>query len=90
MNREEITSKLQIKNIDGLKFGNNKAYCMPKGYALYHPQLGFIGLGNKNEEFNIDLPYTPCGGRKALKSIIDEGGLLTYDSNEVTWIKSLN
>ena len=88
MNKEEITSKLQIKNINGLKFGNNKAYCMPKGYALYHAELGFIGLGNRNEEYNIDLPYLPCGGRRALKEIIQAGGLTNY--NEVIWIKPLN
>ena len=63
---------------------------MPKGYALYHPQLGYIGLGNRNEKFNIDLPYTPCGVCKALKEIIEAGGLLTYDSSEITWIKPLN
>jgi len=90
MNREEITNQLKIKSVKGLKFGNNKAYCMPNGLALYHSKLGFICLGNINKEFNISIPYIPCGGRKALKEILEAGGLLTYDSNEVTWIKPLN
>lgn len=88
MNKEEITSQLQIKKVNGLKFGTNKAYCKPNGYALYHIELGFVGLGNRNEEYNINLPYLPCGGRSALKEIIEAGGLTNY--NEVVWIKPLN
>lgn len=90
MNREEITSQLKIKSVKGLKFGSEKAYCMPKGLGLYHPELGFICLGNINKEFNISIPYVPCGGRRALKEILGVGGLTDYNSNEVTWVKPLN
>ena len=38
-----------------------------KGFALYVDDRGFLSLDGKNV-------YIPCGGRKALKDII-EGGL---------------
>lgn len=37
-----------------------------KGYALYVDDLGFLSLDGKTV-------YIPCGGRKALKSIIENG-----------------
>ena len=38
-----------------------------KGFAVYVDDMGFLSLDGKTV-------YIPCGGRKALKSII-EGGL---------------
>lgn len=90
MNREEITSQLKIKSVKGLKFGTDKAYCMPKGLALYHSELGFICLGNINKEFNISIPYVPCGGRRALNEILEAGGLTDYNDKSVTWVKPFN
>lgn len=37
-----------------------------KGFAIYVDDLGFLSLDGKNV-------YIPCGGRKALQSIINGG-----------------
>lgn len=37
-----------------------------KGFALYVEDLGFLSLDGRNV-------YIPCGGRKAIRSIIDGG-----------------
>lgn len=37
-----------------------------KGFAIYVDDKGFLSLDGKNV-------YIPCGGRKALKAIIDSG-----------------
>ncbi|WP_405169325.1 3-isopropylmalate dehydratase [Paenibacillus sp. FSL H3-0286] len=75
-----INSKLQIIKLSNQKFRLTKnSYIMPSGYALYHPTFGFFGFKSDKK------PYSPVGGKKALQSILNDGGLLDFD-NSVWWL----
>lgn len=71
-----INAALQIVKMSNQKFSVPGGYMMVKGYALYHPILGFFGFKGD------DKPYTPAGGKKALQSILADGGLLSFDNAE--------
>ena len=83
---QEINSSLIIKSTKGFKFGNNKIQFEIQGFGLYHPVLGFVSFDT--DKYGINIPYIPCGGRKALKSILNDGGLINYDS--VKFAKPIN
>lgn len=83
---QEINSSLVIKSTKGFKFGNNKIQFETKGLGLYHPVLGFVSFSK--DKYGINQPYIPQGGRKALQSVLDKGGLLEYDS--VNFAKPIN
>ena len=34
------------------------------------------------DEFGILVPYIPCGGKRALQSILDAGGFCSFDGME--------
>lgn len=89
MTAQEINQGLEIKSVKGLKFGNEKAYCKPTGFALYHKNLGFLSFkeSNKGNPYQVPRPYNPLGGKKALKSILDYGGFTDYD--DVEWIQPI-
>lgn len=76
---------LDVKRIDGLKWlsKDNKGYYMEKGFALYNQGLGYL----KFKTDKTEVPYIPCGGKKALQDIIDAGGLTHY--NDVEWLKPI-
>ena len=77
---EEINSSLKIKSTKGFRFGNNKIQFETSGLSLYHPVLGFVSFSK--DKYGLNIPYIPQGGRKALKSILESGGLLNYDNVE--------
>ncbi|GAF66410.1 ABC transporter ATP-binding protein [Bacillus sp. TS-2] len=75
---------LQIKKINNLKWKTPIAdYVTAIGYALYIEGKGYLAFKQDNKE----IPYTPIGGKKALQSIIDSGGLLNY--KDVIWINPI-
>ena len=59
--------KTYIVNMTDKRSATRPWMTYKKGFALYVDDLGFLSMDGKNV-------YIPCGGRKALKSII-EGGL---------------
>jgi hypothetical protein len=77
-----INSKLKIVKLSDQKFSHPAGYVMYKGFALYHPTLGFFGFKGDGK------PYTPVGGKKALQSILNDGGLLSFDDS--IWFLSIN
>jgi hypothetical protein len=58
--------KTYIVNMNGKRSVTRPGMTYGKCFALYVDDLGFLSLDGKTV-------YTPCGGRKALKAIIDGG-----------------
>ena len=59
--------KTHIVNMKNMRSVTRPNMIYAKGFALYVDDRGFLSLDGKTV-------YIPCGGRKAIKSII-EGGL---------------
>ena len=59
-------NKIHIVNMEGKRSVTRPGMTYSKGFALYVDDLGFLSLDGKTV-------YIPCGGRKALKSIVDQG-----------------
>jgi hypothetical protein len=78
-----INAQLTITKINGLRFAFPGGYVMESGYSLQHPKLGFLKF-TADQSF---VPYCPKGGRKALQSILDAGGLLDFECIE--WVKPI-
>lgn len=43
---------------------------------------GYIAFSSDRDEFGILAPYIPCGGKRALQSILDAGGFCSFDGME--------
>lgn len=84
----EITKGLQIKKVNGLRFGNHLAYNEARGYAFYHEDLGYMSFKKDNESKDAKVPYIPLGGKRALEYILDTGGLIHYD--DIEWLQPIN
>nr|DAL02842.1 MAG TPA: DNA mismatch repair protein [Caudoviricetes sp.] len=77
----EMNARLQLVRLDDFEFDTPKGRASVRGWGLLIPEMGFV-------KFKIDddgLPYTPCGGKKALQSIIDAGGFVDY--NDLEFVK---
>lgn len=60
-----INNALEVVRLKGeLKFKHPLGYTRPSGYCFKHPVKGFFAFKGDTE------PYMPCGGKKALLSII--------------------
>lgn len=81
MNTQQINNELQIVKLGSQKFKTVNGYYQPKGFALKHPELGYFS-------FDTEYPYSPKGGKKALQSILDQGGLLNFDNTK--WLQEMN
>jgi hypothetical protein len=81
MTIQEINAGLKIVKLKDQKFKTEGGYYKPDGYALKHSTLGYFS-------FDTEYPYIPSGGRKALKAILEAGGLLNFDN--VNWLQPLN
>ena len=55
-----------IKNLKNFKFRDKFGIYVMNGFALYVEGKGFVSLDGQH-------PYSPIGGRLALKSIIETG-----------------
>ena len=80
-----LNAKLEIRALKGLYFNTHKGICrFSRGFALFIPGKGFV----KFKHHTTAVPYTPCGGKSALESIIRDGGFVDYDSLE--FVNALN
>lgn len=80
-----LNAKLEIRALKGLYFNTHKGMCrFSRGYAFFIPGKGFVKF--KHEKTAV--PYSPCGGKSALESIIRDGGFVDYDSLE--FVNALN
>ncbi|PAD72878.1 hypothetical protein CHH67_21200 [Paenibacillus campinasensis] len=75
-----MNEKLEIVKLGSQRFKTAGGYYQPEGYALRHPELGFLA-------FEGDVPYIPVGGRQALQEILDAGGLVSTDGCK--WIQAM-
>lgn len=73
---------MEIKRLKNTKFGTNKIARVVTGWALYEAGKGWIAFSNDSDQFGILVPYIPCGGKKALQSILDAGGFVSFDGME--------
>ena len=73
---------MEIKRLKNTKFGTNKIGRVVTGWALYEAGKGWIAFSNGRDQFGILVPYIPCGGKKALQSILDAGGFVSFDGME--------
>lgn len=55
-----------IVNMAGKRSVTHPNMSYRKGFALYVDERGFLSLDGKNI-------YIPCGGRKALKALLESG-----------------
>lgn len=73
---------MEIKRLKNTKFGTNKIARVVTGWALYEAGKGWIAFSNDRDQFGILVTYIPCGGKKALQSILDAGGFVSFDGME--------
>lgn len=73
---------MEIRRLKNTKFGTNKIARVVTGWALYEAGKGWIAFSHDRDQFGIPVPYIPCGGKKALQSILDAGGFVSFDDME--------
>lgn len=59
-------NKIYYVNMSGKRSITNPGMTYGKGFAIYVDDMGFLSLDGKTV-------YTPCGGRKALQSLVSSG-----------------
>lgn len=74
----EMNNQLQIVKINNFQFRHPLGTVSCKGWAVCIPGKGFL----KFKSDNNFLPYVPIGGKKALQSIIADGGFIDYNDLE--------
>ena len=73
---------MQIKRLRNTHFGTKKISRVVTGWALYEPGKGWVAFSADRDEFGILVPYIPCGGKRALQSILDAGGFCSFEGME--------
>lgn len=73
---------MQIKRLKDVKFGTKKIYTKVTGWALYEEGKGWIAFSCDRERYGILTPYIPVGGKRALQSILDAGGFVSFEGME--------
>lgn len=79
-----LNKRLEICHLDGLAFrGNAEGEIREYGrndWAFFIPGMGWVSMPGDDGQ-----PYSPIGGRKALKEIKQAGGYLNYDGFQFVW-----
>lgn len=73
---------MKIAKLNNAKFGNKSMYTKLNGFVLYKEGKGYIAFSHERDRYGILIPYMPRGGRKALQSILDQGGFINFDGME--------
>lgn len=73
---------MEIVKLKDIKFGTPALHRLISGYAFFEPDKGFLAFSHDRDQYGILVPYIPCGGKKALQSILDAGGFLHLDGME--------
>lgn len=73
---------MKIVKMKNARFGSGLMYRYVSGYALYEPGKGYVAFSSDRDDFGILIPYIPIGGRKALQSILSNGGFINFDGME--------
>lgn len=67
---------MQIKRLRNTHFGTKKISRVVTGWALYEPGKGWVAFSADRDA------YIPCGGKRALQSILDAGGFCSFEGME--------
>ncbi|EJW13818.1 3-isopropylmalate dehydratase [Paenibacillus alvei] len=72
---------LTIVNLNDAKFEmkSKLGYYKVNGYVFHHPS-GYVS-------FDGEVPYCPCGGKKALQCILDAGGFVSFEG--MHWVHEM-
>lgn len=81
---KQLNAQLQIVRLDGLRFKAPIGVAMAHGWGFYIEGKGYLKFKSDSTVF---VPYSPVGGRAALESILEAGGLLNY--NNIEFIKPI-
>lgn len=76
---------MEIKRLNAVPFGTASIQKIVTGWALYEPGKGYYAFSSSRDRFGILTPYIPQGGKKALQSIIDRGGIPSMDGMEFVY-----
>lgn len=79
---QTINAALEIVKLENQRFRVPGGYIQPIGFALRHPEFGYLGFKHKPNE-----PYIPIGGKIAFKAVLDAGGFLGFD--DCIWIQPI-
>lgn len=71
-----------IKRLKNAKFGGSNIWKVVTGWALYEEGKGYVAFSADRDKFGILIPYIPVGGKRALQSILDAGGFVSFDGME--------
>ena len=71
-----------IKRLKEAAFGNEKIWKVVTGWALYEEGKGYVAFSGDRDKFGILIPYIPVGGKRALQSILDAGGFVSFEGME--------
>lgn len=82
---KQLNKQLQIVRLDGLQFKAPIGVANAHGWGFYIEGMGYLKFKNDSNSF---VPYAPIGGRNALESILEAGGLLNY--NGIEFINPVN
>lgn len=82
VDREEKVGIMKIKRLKNVKFGTKKLSRVVTGWALYEEGKGYIAFSCDRDKYGILVPYIPCGGKRALQSILDAGGFCSFEGME--------
>lgn len=73
---------MKIIRLKNVKFGTKKISRVVTGWALYEEGKGYIAFSCDKDQYGILVPYIPCGGKRALQSILDAGGFCSFEGME--------
>ena len=73
---------MQIVRLKDKEFGGKRIWRSVTGYALYEEGKGYIAFSFDRDRYGILVPYMPRGGKKALQSILDAGGFISFEGME--------
>lgn len=64
---------MEIKRLKGARFGTERICQIVTGWALFEKGRGYLAFSAQRDKYGILAPYIPCGGKKALQSILNQG-----------------
>lgn len=79
---------MEIVKLKNKQFGTRTIYREVSGYALFESNKGYVAFSHDKDKYGILIPYMPCGGCKALQSILDAGGFVSFEGME--YVTSMN
>lgn len=70
---------MKLVRLKEANFGTNKLYVKFTGWCLYEENKGYAAFTCHTDKYGILTPYSPVGGKKALQTILDQGGFTSLE-----------